>query len=76
MRRPGATVRAVSGRPSFIAALVSRGVALAEHLLQLPANRIGHTTMNRGQVKILQEAIAISVFVPFSVLYVKQPWPR
>jgi uncharacterized protein (DUF486 family) len=48
-------------------------VALAEYVLQVPANRIGYTTMNVGQLKILQEAIALSVFVPFAVLSMKQP---
>jgi uncharacterized protein (DUF486 family) len=62
-----------SRRPWFIAALVSWGVALAEYLLQVPANRIGYTAMNLGQLKILQEVIALSVFVPFAVLYMKQP---
>ena len=68
-----AHLKDMSGRPWFIAALVSWGVALAEYLLQVPANRIGYTTMNLGQLKILQEAIALSVFVPFAVLYMKQP---
>ena len=49
------------------------GMPLAEYLLQVPANRIGYTTMNLGQRKILQEVIAHSVFVPFAVLYMKQP---
>jgi uncharacterized protein (DUF486 family) len=68
-----AHLKDMSGRPWFIAALVSWGVALAEYLLQVPANRIGYTTMNLGQSKILQEVIALSVFVPFAVLYMKQP---
>ena len=68
-----AHLKDMSGRPWFIAALVSWGVALAENLLQVPANRIGYTTMNLGQLKILQEVIALSVFVPFAVLYKKQP---
>jgi len=63
----------MSGRPWFIAALVNWGVALAEYVLQMPANRIGYTTMNLGQLTILQEAIALSVFVPFAVLSMKQP---
>jgi uncharacterized protein (DUF486 family) len=49
-----AHLKDMSGRPWFIAALVSWGVALAEYLLQVPANRIGYTTMNLGQLKILQ----------------------
>ena len=68
-----AHLKDMNGRPWFIAALVSWGVALAEYLLQVPANRIGYTTMNLGQLKILQEVIALSVFVPFAVLYMKQP---
>ena len=48
-------------------------MALAEYLLQVPANRIGYTTMNLGQLKILQEVIALSVFVPFAVLFMKEP---
>ena len=57
--------------PAIIATFASWGVALAEYLLQVPANRIGYTTMNLGQLKILHEAIALSVFVPFAVLYMK-----
>jgi len=68
-----AHLKDMSGKPWFIAALVSWDVALAEYLLQVPANRIGYTTMNLGQLKILQEVIALSVFVPFAVLYMKQP---
>ena len=68
-----AHLKDMSGRPWFIAAFVSWGVALAEYLLQVPANRIGYTAMNLGQLKILQEVIALSVFVPFAVLYMKQP---
>ena len=68
-----AHLKDMSGRPWFIATSVSWGVALAEYLLQVPANRIGYTTMNLSQLKILQEVIALSVFVPFAVLYMKQP---
>ena len=57
----------------FVAALVSWGIALFEYLLQVPANRIGHTVMNLGQLKLLQEVITLAVFVPFSVWYMKQP---
>lgn len=57
----------------IIAALVSWGIALFEYLLQVPANRIGHTVMNVGQLKILQEVITISVFVPFAYFYLKEP---
>ncbi len=59
--------------PWYIAALVSWGIALFEYLLQVPANRIGFTQLNVGQLKILQEVITLSVFVPFAVLYLGQP---
>ena len=62
----------LSGKPWIIAALVSWGIALLEYLLQVPANRIGHNVMSVGQLKILQEVITLSVFVPFSVLYLKE----
>ncbi len=57
----------------IIASLISWGIALFEYLLQVPANRIGHTVLSVGQLKILQEIITLSVFVPFSVLYLKEP---
>ena len=60
-------------RAWYIAALVSWGIALFEYLLQVPANRIGYTTMSLGQLKMLQEVIAIGVFIPFAVVYMKQP---
>ena len=59
--------------PWYIAALVSWGIALFEYLLQVPANRIGYSAPNLGQLKILQEVITLSVFVPFSVVYMGQP---
>lgn len=68
-----AHLKDLNGKPWFIAALVSWGVALAEYLLQVPANRIGYTQLSLGQLKILQEAIALSVFVPFAVFYMRQP---
>jgi uncharacterized protein (DUF486 family) len=68
-----AHLKDLSGRPWFIAALASWGVALAEYMLQVPANRIGYTKMNLGQLKILQEVITLGVFVPFAVIYMKQP---
>jgi uncharacterized protein (DUF486 family) len=60
-------------RPWFVAALVSWGIALFEYLLQVPANRIGYTALTLPQLKILQEAITLAVFVPFAVLYMRQP---
>ena len=59
-------------KPWIFAALVSWAIALLEYLLQVPANRIGHQVMNVGQLKILQECIALSVFIPFSILYMKE----
>jgi uncharacterized protein len=61
--------------PWYIAALVSWGIALAEYLLQVPANRIGfqHAGLTVGQLKIMQEVITLTVFVPFAVFYLKQP---
>jgi uncharacterized protein len=68
-----AHLRNLSDRKWYVAALVSWGIALFEYLLQVPANRIGYTAMSLGQLKILQEAITLSVFVPFAALYMKQP---
>lgn len=62
----------LSNRSWIIAALVSWGIALFEYLIQVPANRIGYQTMNLGQLKILQEVITLSVFVPFSIFYMKE----
>ena len=68
-----AHLRNLSTRPWIVAALLSWGIALFEYVLQVPANRIGYTTMSLGQLKILQEIIALTVFVPFSVLYMRAP---
>jgi uncharacterized protein (DUF486 family) len=59
--------------PWWIAALISWGIALFEYLLQVPANRIGHTVMTVAQLKMLQEVITLTVFVPFAVYYLKEP---
>ncbi|MBH1965323.1 MAG: DMT family protein [Comamonadaceae bacterium] len=59
--------------PWWIAALVSWGIALFEYMLQVPANRIGFTLFNVGQLKIMQEVITLAVFVPFAVFYLDQP---
>lgn len=59
--------------PWYVAALVSWGIALFEYLLQVPANRIGYTTMDLGQLKIMQEVITLVVFIPFAVIYMNQP---
>lgn len=68
-----AHLKELNQKPWIIAALVSWGIALFEYLLQVPANRIGHTVMSVGQLKIMQEVISISVFVPFAILYLKEP---
>lgn len=60
-------------RAWYTAALISWGIALFEYLLQVPANRIGYTALSLGQLKMLQEIIAIGVFVPFALVYMKQP---
>ena len=64
----------LNNRAWYIAALVSWGIALFEYLLQVPANRIGHTQFSLAQLKIMQEAITLSVFVPFAMLYMDQPF--
>ena len=68
-----AHLKELSAKPWFVAALVSWGVALFEYLLQVPANRIGYTALSLPQLKIMQEAITLVVFVPFAVLYMEQP---
>ena len=62
----------LSTKPWIIAAMVSWGIALFEYLLQVPANRIGYQVMNLGQLKIIQEVITLSVFIPFSVFFMKE----
>jgi len=69
-----AHLRNLSDRPWYIAALVSWAIAFFEYVLQVPANRIGHTTFDLSKLKILQEAITLTVFVPFVMLYMKQPF--
>lgn len=68
-----AHLKTMNNRIWIIAALVSWGVALFEYLLQVPANRIGYTVLSVGQLKILQEVITLTVFVPFALLYLKEP---
>jgi uncharacterized protein (DUF486 family) len=69
-----AHLRNLANRPWYVAALVSWGIALFEYLLQVPANRIGYTALSLGQLKIIQEAITLTIFVPFAVLYMRQPF--
>jgi uncharacterized protein (DUF486 family) len=68
-----AHLRDLSAKPWWIAALASWAIALFEYLLQVPANRIGYTQLSLPQLKILQEVITLAVFVPFALLYMKQP---
>lgn len=68
-----AHLKELNHKPWLIAALISWGIALLEYMFQVPANRIGHQELNIGQLKILQEVISISVFVPFAVYYLKEP---
>jgi uncharacterized protein (DUF486 family) len=68
-----AHLRNMADRPWYLAALVSWGIALFEYLLQVPANRIGYASLSLSQLKILQEIITLSVFVPFALLYMHQP---
>lgn len=63
----------LSSKPWIIAALISWGIALVEYLFQVPANRIGFTEMSLAQLKILQEVITLTLFVPFAILYMQQP---
>lgn len=68
-----AHLKELNSKPLLVASLVSWGIAFFEYLLQVPANRIGYTVLNVGQLKIIQEVITLSVFVPFSALYMKEP---
>ncbi|WP_374355711.1 DMT family protein [Limnohabitans sp.] len=67
-------LRSLSAAPWYMAAIVSWGIAFFEYLLQVPANRIGHTEFSVGQLKIVQEVITLTVFVPFAMLYLKEPF--
>lgn len=66
-------LRTLNDRKWYIAAVASWGIAFFEYLLQVPANRIGYTVMTLPQLKILQEAIALAVFAPFAIYYMRQP---
>ena len=68
-----AHLKNLNDKPWWIAALLSWGIALFEYLLQVPANRIGYTELSLAQLKILQEVITLSVFVPFAVFYMREP---
>lgn len=68
-----AHLKELHSKPWFIAALVSWGIALFEYMLQVPANRIGYTELSVGQLKVIQEVITLTVFVPFSLYYLREP---
>lgn len=68
-----AHLKNLNNKPWIIAALASWGIALLEYMFQVPANRIGYTALSLGQLKILQEVITLSVFVPFAIFYMQQP---
>ena len=68
-----AHLKEMNQKPWVIAALVSWGIAFFEYMLQVPANRIGYTVLSVAQLKILQEVITLSVFVPFALFYLKEP---
>lgn len=68
-----AHLKNLNNKPWMIAALASWGIALFEYMFQVPANRIGFTVMSVAQLKILQEVITLSVFVPFTVFYMQEP---
>ena len=63
----------MSDKPWYVAAFLSWGIALFEYLLQVPANRIGYSSLSLSQLKLLQEVITLSVFLPFAIFYMHQP---
>ncbi|MDQ3281351.1 MAG: DMT family protein [Acidobacteriota bacterium] len=68
-----AHLRNLSSKPWYVAAILSWGVALFEYLVQVPANRIGYGKLSLAQLKIIQEVLSLTVFIPFAVLYMRQP---
>ena len=68
-----AHLRDLKSKPLLIAIVVSWSIAFFEYLFQVPANRIGHTALTLPKLKILQEVITLSVFIPFAVFYMKSP---
>ena len=68
-----AHLRNLADRPWYVAAVISWSIALCEYLLQVPANRIGFRHLSLAQLKIIQEVVSLGVFVPFAVLYMRQP---
>lgn len=68
-----AHLKELNNKPWIIAAFASWLIALLEYLFQVPANRIGYTVLSVGQLKIIQEVITLTIFIPFSVMYLKEP---
>jgi uncharacterized protein len=68
-----AHLRNLRAKPLIVAIAASWGIAFFEYVLQVPANRYGYGALSLAQLKILQEVITLSVFVPFAVLYMRQP---
>src|SRR5204863_2978475 len=68
-----AHLKTLNDRKWYVAALASWGIALFEYLLQVPANRLGYTTLTLPQLKIVQEIVALAVFVPFAIFYMRTP---
>lgn len=66
-------LRNLNHRAWYVAAIASWAIALFEYLLQVPANRIGFTVLTLPQLKIIQEVITLAVFIPFAILYMRQP---
>ena len=69
-----AHLRDLRSKPWYVAALISWSIALFEYLLQVPANRIGYGALSLAQLKIMQEVITLAVFVPFAMMYMRQPF--
>ena len=68
-----AHLKELSHKPWIVAAIVSWGIAFFEYMLQVPGNRIGYGVLSVGQLKILQEVITLTVFVPFAIFYLREP---
>jgi len=68
-----AHLKNLSDKPWYIAAFLSWGIALLEYMFQVPSNRIGFTELSLAQLKILQEVVTLSVFLPFAIFYMHQP---
>jgi len=62
----------LNAKPWFVAALVSWGIAFFEYMVQVPANRIGYRAFDLAQLKLIQEVVTLSVFIPFAMIYMKE----